>query len=493
MTPVDPEDIERGDGDFCCDFIDLFGRIVKDGIAGTSGAPLVLRGWQRELIRHLLARRPDGRYRFRQALIGIARKNGKSGLMQEFGKWGLFEGPDGGEVYSLAADRDQARIVFNAAKRSLEMEPELAGLAKVYRDAIEVPSTGSIWRVLSAEAFTKEGLNPSLVLFDEVHAQPNRELWDVMQLAVGNRVDPLMVGITTAGARTDSHGRDSLCYGLYQHGRRVAAGEIDDPSFFFAWWEPAKGDQADHRDPAVWAEGNPGMGDLVAVEDFEASLPRTPEAEFRTKRTNVWTTSTESALPHGVWEQAERDAEPGGRVVLGFDGSWNGDSTALVAVTLAKPHHITVVDLWEKPQGAMDWRVPIADVEARIVDVVRHHMDVRAVVIDPAGWQATFQRLEDEGVPVVEMPNSVQRMVPAWKAFYDGVLDGGVTHDGDPRLARHVENMVLKIDARGARPTKDQKMSERHIDLGIAAVMAVYEAVLGAEPDTTPAVGSLVW
>jgi phage terminase large subunit-like protein len=92
-------------------------------------------------------------------------------------------GPTGGEVYSCAADKDQARIVFNTARRMVEMDPELSDLLKVYRDVIEVPATGSVYKALSAEAFTKEGLNPHLVLFDEVHAQPNRELWDVMALA----------------------------------------------------------------------------------------------------------------------------------------------------------------------------------------------------------------------------------------------------------------------------------------------------------------------
>ena len=419
--------------------------------------------------------------------MGIARKNGKSALMQEIGKWGLICGPKGGEVYSLAADRDQARIVFNAAKRSFDMEPELAEMVKVYRDAIEVPATGSVWRVLSAEAYTKEGLNPTLVLFDEVHAQPNDELWNVMALAMGARVDPLMVGITTAGARTDNHGRDSLCYRLYQHGKQVVSGEVDDPSFFFAWWEPVEGESADHADPDVWAEANPGLTTsppLISAEDFASALPRTPESEFRTKRTNVWVTSMDSALPHGVWERAAApDRARSGQVVLGFDGSWNGDSTALVACTVDAPHHLWVVDLWERPDDAIEWRVPIGDVEARIVDVVRHELDVRAVVIDPAGWRPTFDRLEDEGLPVIEMPNSVARMVPAWKRFYDGVVDGLVTHDGDPRLARHVENMVLKIDARGARPTKEHKASKRHIDLGVAAVMAVSEAQARQEPE----------
>jgi phage terminase large subunit-like protein len=251
------------------------------------------------------------------------------------------------------------------------------------------------------------------------------------------------------------------------------------------------GASADHTDPAVWAEANPGLGDLVAVEDFESALPRTPESEFRTKRTNVWVTGYDAALPHGKWDaclDAERTISATDPVVLGFDGSWSGDSTALVAVTIDQPHHVVVVDLWERPPDALEWRVPVADVEASVVAACRDRFNVRGIVIDPSGWKPTFERLADEGLPVVEMPNSVNRMVPAWKAFYDGVLDGAITHDGDPRLARHVENMVLRIDSRGARPTKEHKSSTRHIDLGIAAVMAVSEAQARQEPALTPVV-----
>jgi phage terminase large subunit-like protein len=227
-------------------------------VAGAVGSPIILRGWQRETARHLLARRPDGRYRHRQALIGIARKNGKSALGAGLALYSLVMGSDGSEVYSCAGDREQARIVFGTAKRMVELEPELAGLCKLYRDAIEIPQTGSVYRVLSAEAYTKEGLNPTAVYFDEVHVQPNREFWDVMSLAMGARPEPIMVGITTAGVRFDSSGADSLCYGLYEHGQRVVSGEVQDPSFFFAWWEP-RDPTADYRDPETWQEANPGL------------------------------------------------------------------------------------------------------------------------------------------------------------------------------------------------------------------------------------------
>ena len=118
----------------------------------------------------------------------------------------------------------------------IRLEPELQFL-QVYRDAIYNPKNGTSYRALSAEAFTKEGLSPTFVAFDELHAQPNRELFDVMSLAMGARQDPMLVAITTAGVKVDSSGKDSLCYDLYNYGKRIVSGEVNDPSFFFAWYE----------------------------------------------------------------------------------------------------------------------------------------------------------------------------------------------------------------------------------------------------------------
>lgn len=420
----------------------------------------------------------------------MPRKNGKSALGAGLALGGLLLEVDGAEVYSCAGDRDQARIVFGMARRMVELDAELSELCKLYRDAIEVPSTGSVYRVLSAEAYTKEGLSPTLVVFDEVHVQPNDELWNVMTLGSGARLDPLVLGITTAGSRTDSNGADTLCYRLYQHGRRVASGEVDDPSFFFAWWEPRLGADADHLDQRVWKESNPGYGDLADPEDFASTVKRTPEPEFRTKRTNVWVTSSTSALPHGAWDRCAHPNHPAPTaaddVVLFVDGSWNGDSTGIVGST--GTGHLFVVGCWEAPPDDMHWRVPIADVEATI-RAEAHRLRARWVVFDPYRWQRTMQALEDEGLPVVEFPtNSVARMAPAWKRFYDAVLDGALTHDGDPRLARHVENMRLKIDAQGVRPVKEHKSSSRHIDLGICAVGAFAQAALPAEREVVPLV-----
>jgi phage terminase large subunit-like protein len=488
LTPVPPADVERGDGEGFVSFAESFLRITKDSVGGDSGSLLVFRDWQRELMRQLFARRPDGRYRHRQALIGMPRKNGKSAVGAAIAIYGLVSGPRGGEVYSIAADKEQARIVFGTAKKMIEMAPEMANSFNVYRDAIELPATGSVYRVLSAEAFTKEGLNPHLTIADEVHAQPTRELWDVMSLASGARVEPMMIGITTAGVKTDSTGGDSLCYGMYQYGQKVISGEIEDPAFFFSWWGAPEG--ADHRDPEVWASANPGFGDIVSAEDFHSSVLRTPEAEYRTKRMNQWVSTAQAWLPAGAWDECAADGEriaDGADVVLGFDGSFNNDSTALVVVRCPDGEsapHVDVVAAWEKPTDAgNEWAVPIFDVEDEIRKACRR-WQVREIVCDPYRWARTYQVLEDEGLPVVEFPQSPARMIPATQRFYEAVLNKTVTHSGDARLARHLSNCVLRTDSRGSRLSKDGKHSPRKIDLAVSAVMALERAC--QEPEVAP-------
>lgn len=459
------------------EFGEHYCRLTKESVAGNAGDLIQFRPWQKELFKHLLAERPDGRLAHRVALIGVARKNGKSAMAVPLGMWSLMLGPAGGEIYSCAADRDQARIVFGQARRTVELDRELSANCKVFRDVIEVPSTGSIWRVLSAEAYTKEGLSPTMVLFDEVHAQPSDELWNVMALAQGARTEPLMVGVTTAGVRTDSTGQDSICYRLYQHGQRIAAGEVDDPTFMMAWWEPSN-PLADHRDPTVWRESNPGFGDIVSVEDFESAVKRTPEAEFRTKRTNVFVASATSWLPTGVFEAlGGGDPIPDGvEVVLGFDGSYDGDCTGIVAATVGSEPRLEVVELWERPQDDPGWRVPISEVEQAIRDACARWRVVE-IACDPFRWARSMQALEEEGWPIIEWPTSSPgRMVPACATFYDLVMDEKLVHSGDPRLERHFRNCVVKRDRLGARIVKDARGSSRKIDLAVCAVIAVDRA-----------------
>jgi phage terminase large subunit-like protein len=489
---VDEAAMDRGDGDVAALFAEAFGSVGKDGVAGRAGDPLRLRDWQKDLLRHLYARDEDGGLVHQTALIGMPRKNGKSALSSAaIGLYSLLgEGINGGEVIAVAATREQARIVFSEAKRMVERS-ELKDLVQVFRDSIFVPETNSVFKVMSAESWAAEGLNPSRVILDELHAQPNRELFDVMSLAMGNRGKiGQVVAITTAGVKSDASGQDSIAYSLYNYGKRVATGEIDDPAFFMAWWEAAP--EADHREPTTWQAANPGFDDIVSAADFESAVRRTPEAEFRTKRLNQWVSSQMSWLPSGVWESLA-DPQPldvDAEYILGFDGSFSGDTTVIVGCTIPtedKPAHIFLVKAWEKPVEADDsWRVDIQDAEFEIAKFCAAYK-VREVACDPFRWQRSMEVLQDQGIPIVEYPStSARRMVASCARFYDAVTEGRLSHDGDPLVARHFTNAVIKIDNLGPRIVKENRNSNRRIDAAVAAVIAYDRASAKMETQVIP-------
>lgn len=474
-------DTSRTEGDLIADFAEAFLVIVKESIAGNVGDSIEIRAWQRELLRTIFALDATGKRQFRTALIGIARKNGKSALMACIAVYEFIFGPEGGEVLVVAKDREQAKIIFETCLSMLRRHPALWSITHKLRDTLTNTLTGTTLKALSRDALSAEGTSPSCAIVDEVHAHPDDKLWNVLQEGKGARKQPILIGITTAGARTDRHGYDTLCYRLYQHGRRVVTGEVSDPSFCFAWWEPEAGSEADHRDPDVWAESNPGLGDLVSLESFYDSIERTPEPEFRIKRTNQWVSQLYSALPTGRWAKLARPAQypvtAGTPVVLGFDGAISNDSTALVLSTLDPVKRLEVVGLWERPLNSLDpeWRVDAEEVLETIRQACEH-FEVVELAYDPAYWRHEMASLAREGINAVEYPCNASRMVPAWDSFYGAVMADEVVHDGNAALARHIDNIVLKQCSTGTYPSKESGHSKRKIDLGIASVIAVDRA-----------------
>lgn len=445
------------EGDAVADFIESYCRPSKG-----SGL-LELRPWQRTLVDDLFELDKRGRRKHRQALIGMPRKNGKSTLGAALALYGLLvDGHPAPEVYSVAGDRMQAGIVFREAKAMIEAEPDLLSECRVYRNHIEVPRTGAVYRVLSADAPRAQGLNPSFVIFDEVHVQPNEDLWAAMTLGTGTRAEPMVVGITTAG-----FDHATLLGRLYEHGMRVVSGEVDDPTFFFRWWEPAD-PNADWKDPAVWKESNPAYGDFLHAESFAADVRNTPENMFRRFRLNQWTTTLDAWLPHGAWEaraKPKRKIDPDEPVFLGFDGAWTGDSVALVGCA-QKDRHVFTIGAWGDGGDDIDFD----KIDAAVHDAFASMRVVR-MGADPFLYRREIRKWREEGLPVLEWPtNAIARMAPACAEFYRAVVEGTMSHDGDPGTARHMNNAVIKDDRHGRRITKGS--SKLKIDRAVAAIIA---------------------
>ncbi len=499
-NPVSVEAMRAGDGADFIRFMHQRGRVTKTSIGGKAKTRLKMRPWQQKEMFRLLARDPELGIRLHRAgLLGVARKNGKSAKGSGLSLWTADRCDPGGEIYICASDREQAGIVGGVAKAMVRMDPYLSRRFRTLKNEIVIEKDDIVIKIMSSEAYTKDGYNPILVVFDEVHAQPNAELWDAMALGMGSRIDPLMIGITTAGKRFDRLGRDTLCYGLYEYGKQVANGEIDDPTFYFSWWEPKKGSKANHLSKRTWAEANPGIDDLVSSVDLKSVSRRTDEAVFKTKRCNMWVSQSVAAIPEDAFESLGKRRGGKQKIELGggrrkvpadlladsvqfLDGSWSGDSTGIVGCT--RDGHLFVTVHHERNQfDSPHWRVPVNDVKQDIRTMF--DAGIRLLILDPFRWQQTAVDLAEEGYPVVEWPtNSLPRIMPAWKDYYAAVMDKELTHDGNRALVRHHDNMVLKIDTKGTRPTKESPTSVRHIDLAICSIGAYANRNVEMETET---------
>ena len=224
------------------------------------------------------------------------------------------------------------------------------------------------------------------------------------------------------------------------------------PTYFCAWWEP-KSSKPNYLSPIVWKEANPGFGDIISEADFASVVLRTPEAEFKTKRLNMFVNSQNTWLPHLAWDNCAKPKKviaDKAKVVLGFDGSRTGDNTALVVVSIEEAPHIEVIGLWEKPlDAAPGWQVPRHEVLNAIRDACLK-WEVIEIASDIYLWQTEMADLEAEGFPVVQMEQNAVRMVPLTQEFYERVMTKALSHSGDPRLARHIENAVLRTSNKGS-------------------------------------------
>lgn len=455
---------------------DFAATVLRASRGFRVGEPVVFTGWQSWLMDRLFELDPaTGLMRYRRALIGLPRKNGKSLLGTAIALEHLIYAEPGAQVYSAAADRQQAKIVFGEARQQVLNNPALSRVIKVYRDVLEVPSKGSIYRALSADAMRAHGLAPSLVVADELHAWPSSasntrgdELYEALVTGSGDRPESLLVAITTAGGHTDT-----LLGRLYEHGRRVAQGEIDDPSFGFWWWEAPQ--DADPTDPETWRVANPNLAEgLLDPTDFEAAISAAGSAGFagfQRYRLNQWVrlAGEDFISPH-FWKQAERETrvQPGAKVTAGFDGSISGDATGIVIQDI-ETGTLAVHAVWEPDPQDPDWAVDQADVEAAIVRLFDTY-DVQMLWCDPSFYEANVLEWSKTYRKRVErIPPSNHRIAPLSQQFLADIVSGEAGHDGDPRLARHVLNAVA-TEAGSFR--KEKKNSPRKVDLLACAVLA---------------------
>lgn len=512
---------DRGDAEFAIECFTFF-RHSKGRWAGQS---FLLSPWQQFIVWCLFGwKRRDGNRRFRRAYIEIARKNGKSTFLA-----GILiilfalDGEAGAEVYSAATKKEQARIVFNEAKRMVKASADLREFIHSYRNNLDVVSTNSKFEPLSSDANSLDGLNIHGAGVDELHAHRTREVWDVLDTATGSRSQPLIAIITTAG-----FDQEGICFEIRGYCIEVldpALDVADDSWFVFI---AAVDDEDDWQDEANWPKANPNLGISVSLEDLRDGARRARRNSsalnnFLCKHLNRWTQQAQRWIAIERWDECRLvgehdvpvpadvyDRELTGRECFGgLDLSEKLDLSAfcLIFPPTGQEGYRALWRFW-LPKDTADDRAAAGDpkyiewekeglielIAGNVIDqdLIRNEIkllgsrfQIRQIGYDP--WEARdiAQKLKDQdGFEMVEVPGNFSHMNEAAKDFEVKIVGHRLLHDGNKVMRWMMGNAAIICDKNGAiRPIKP-KDRRKKVDGVVAAVIANSRLIV------TPAGGS---
>lgn len=469
-----------------------------------AGTPFWLLPWQEQLIRDIFGIvKPDGNRQFRTAFVEICKKVGKSELAAAVALYLLYaDNEPSAEVYGAAADRQQASIVFDVAKQMIEMSPALMKRSKLMGATKRIVnySNAGYYQVLSAEVGGKHGFSVSGLVFDEIHTQPNRQLYDVLTKGSSDaRQNPLHFIITTAG-----NDRHSIAYELHTKAVDILEGRRVDPTFYPVVY--GLKDDEDWEDEENWYKVNPSLGYTVDIERLrdayrEAKQNPADEITFKWLRCNMWVSSTVAWIPDAIYmrgnESIEAASLEGRDCYAGLDLSSTGDITALVLIFPPRDENEKYVllpyfwipeetiprrvkansvpyDIWEKQGYIMstEGNVIHYDFIEKFIIYLSEKYHILEIAVDR--WNATqmIQNLEGEGFTIVPFGQGFSSMLAPTKEFYRLLMEGRIIHGGNPVLRWMAGNVVIDTDPAGNIKVTKAKSKEK-IDGIVAAIMAL--------------------
>lgn len=475
------------------------------------GEKIKLEDWQAFVLCCLFGwKRSDGRRRFRTLYLEVARKNAKSTLLAVIALYLLAcDGESGAEVYSAATTRDQAKIVFAAAKSMAQKEAEFRERFGItcWKDSVTVESSDSYLKALSAEANTLDGLSPHGAIVDELHAHRTREVWDVLETGTGARSQPLLAAITTAGSN-----RAGICYEirgyltrvlnttLHRHdglGYKVDGDSATDDTFFGLIYTLDDGD--DWQDEAVWLKSNPNLGVSVYLDDLrrqarKASHVASAQPNYLTKRHNIWVNADAAWMDMLAWDRAAADIDADDYQewtwTFGLDLASKRDVTSLAMLAqrgkelrLFTRHWLpedAIEDSgnaqyagWESnghirstPGNVIDHDTIISEVEE-----LAEKLKPTAIAYDPGFDTLIPQTLKNRAFPMVDVRATVLNFSEPMKQLEADVISGNLKHDGNPVLTWMISNVVCHRDAKDNIYPRKQR-DENKIDGVVAAILA---------------------
>ena len=479
---------------------------VPSGVG--AGTRFVMRDWQRAFIRDVYAPHTEAGFRqVRRAVLSVGRKNGKSAMIAALVLTHLV-GPEAipnGEIYSAATERDQAALIYKVCAQRVRADPELESILRLVDSTktIVCYGNGSFYRALSSESGSKHGLNPTVVIYDELAQARDRTLYDVLDTSMGAREEPLFITIST-----QSNDPQHILSQLIDDGLRG-----DDPTTVTHLYEVAE-DVEDIWAEESWYAANPALGDFRLLEDMRimaARAKRMPsfEATFRNLYLNQRVDARSPLVPRAEWEACKGAAalEAGEEIYVGLDLSGTTDLTAMMAISAAdgdrckawfwKPadslrdheHRDRVpYSLWEKQgvisatpgrtvnyafvaeqlaQLAADYRVVGVAYDRWRINELRNALDAVGVVVWTDGKDDN-----NGGLRLVPWGQGFKDMAPALDAFERSILERRLQHDGNPCLTWNIANAIAIADPAGNRKM-DKSKARFRIDGAVAAAMAI--------------------
>ena len=481
-----------------------FIELLKHTKGKWAGHRFILEPWQKEIVRNLFGTlNPNGARQYRTAYIEIPRKNGKTELAAAIALYLLFADKEmGAEIYSAAADRDQASLVFHVAADMIRQEPRLLERCRILDSTkrVIVPSTNSFYRVLSADAYTKHGLNTHGVIFDELHAQPNRDLWDVLTTGGGTRTQPLVFAITTAG-----YDRNSICWEQHDYAEKILKGIIKDPTFYAVIYRADEDD--DWTDEKVWHKANPALGIFRSLDEMSSLFEKAQNVPslqntFRRLYLNQWTAQETRWLDMKYWDQCsyavDQDYLKGRECYAGLDLASTTDIAAFVMVFRDNEIFYVMPRFWIPQEDMIERsrrdRVPyeawvqeglIIATEGNVIDYAGIEKEIEAlgeiynikeIAYDRWGAVQISQDLSAMGFTVVPFGQGYKSMSPPTKELLKLVMSRRVQHGGNPVLRWMADNMIVDTDPAGNVKPNKAKSTEK-IDGMVALIMGLDRAI----------------
>lgn len=494
----------------------FFERYLRHSTGEWAGRLFTLDPWQKRLVEDLWGwRRADGTRLYRRAFVAVPRKNGKTTLAAGIANALAFaDGEPGAQVFSIAGNQEQARLVFDEACAMVAQSPELSQDVEILRNALYCAALRASFKPLAAKGRGQHGKNPHGIIGDELHEWHGREMYDAMQTAMGARRQPLEFFITTAGFNLQS-----VCWELWNHALKVRDGVVHFPSLLPVIFAADPGD--DWTSPATWAKANPGLGssikhDYLKQKCEEAQQIATQENAFKQLHLNLWTEQSVRWLPMHKWHDAANaapfdEAELIGRpCFIGVDLAHTKDLSALAVVfppieadpqwrvvmrffvpedglRLRETRDFVTYTAWCNSGHLIATPGDIADynaIERELLALIEKFAP-REIAFDRMFAGSIINNLMERGHDCVGVGQGFYSMAAPCAELERAVLGKLFRHGGNPVLDWNASNVVAMRDERGNMKPDHRKSGER-IDGISAIVTAMARALTPSESTLSP-------